>query len=129
MRTERFWSKIDKDPGCWLWTGGVTGRGYGSWRDPDRQSHAAHRLAYELLVGPIPAGLTIDHLCRVKICVNPAHMELVTPGENIRRARQQTHCPQGHEYTPENNIRAATCGHKCRECHNAFRRKAAKVVS
>jgi len=120
---EKFWSKVTKTSTCWLWTGAATGRGYGSWRAPNGRDYGAHRLAYETLVGPIPDGLTVDHLCRNKACVNPAHMELVTVRENILRSKARTHCPQGHEYTPENNLRAKTGGFKCRTCHNANRRK------
>jgi hypothetical protein len=90
---ERFWLKVDRqDQGeCWRWTGAVAG-GYGRfWIGPGRargRPVQAHRFAYELLVGPIPDGLTIDHLCLNKLCVNPAHMEPVTGAENSRRARR-----------------------------------------
>lgn len=72
----------------------------------------AHRVAYELVVGPIPDGLQLDHLCKVRKCVNPAHLEAVTCGENIRRGdtgkaaaevqSSKTHCPQGHPYSGDN---------------------------
>lgn len=84
---ERFWSKADKSPddGCWVWTSWIQPNGYGYfWLDGARY---AHRVAYEIAVGPIPAGLVIDHLCANKSCVNPAHLEVVTIGENTRRAR------------------------------------------
>jgi len=102
---EKFWffvSQADVDAGgCWMWRGQTIPLGYG------RLSHGgplqAHRVAYEILVGPIPEGLTIDHLCRVPGCVNPAHLEPVTASENLRRRHAAvTHCPQGHEYTAEN---------------------------
>lgn len=103
--------------------------GYGSfwWRG---KSHAAHRVAYQLQVGDIPDGMEIDHLCRTRHCVNPLHMEAVTHLENCRRAvsanRKKTHCPRGHEYTPENTMLAPHPeGHisrKCRKCHNARNR-------
>lgn len=71
--------------GCWLWTGTVLGSGYGQFRVG--MGHVrAHRFAYELLVGPIPEALTLDHLCRVTSCVNPLHLEPVTASENIKRA-------------------------------------------
>ena len=74
---ERFWAKVDKTDDCWLWTANRTNAGYGHfWLD--RRMVLAHRFAYELLIGPIPDGLTLDHLCRVRACVNPAHLEAVT---------------------------------------------------
>ena len=84
---ERFWEKVDKagQDECWLWTANKTApNGHGRFLGPGGQV-MAHRFAYELLVGPIPEGLVIDHLCRVRLCVNPAHLEPVTAEENIRR--------------------------------------------
>lgn len=83
----RFWAKVDIDPpsGCWLWTGAVDeATGYGRFWTADGLGYA-HRIAHELFVGPIPAGLDIDHLCRVRRCVNPAHLEPVTRRENLLR--------------------------------------------
>lgn len=82
----RFWDKVDKDghDGCWLWTDATSWNGYGRFYTGSRVM-SAHRLSYELAVGPIPDGLQIDHLCRVRACVNPAHLEPVTLAENIRR--------------------------------------------
>lgn len=127
---DRFWSKVDRrgPDECWPWTAGQNGYGYGYFNvDVTRAGHrcaAAHRVAYELLIGPIPDGLTLDHLCLNKLCVNPAHLEPVTLAENIRRSPQaqtklaRTHCPHGHEYTPE-NIRwrsRPNPGRSCRAC-------------
>ncbi len=83
---ERFWSYVDKDGpgGCWLWTGGVERNGYARFRHNGSRT-GVHRYSYELLVGPIPDGLTIDHLCGVRTCVNPTHLEAVTSRENTRR--------------------------------------------
>lgn len=123
---DRFWNKVDiQGPlDCWLWLDPLQ-RGYGRFSDSGR-THRAHRYAYELLVGPIPVGLTVDHLCRVRHCVNPLHFELVTLGENARRAnpgerraKQQlakTHCPQGHPYDEENTYRYER-RRGCRACH------------
>lgn len=106
-RLHRFWSKTtrDRDTGCWLWLGYIDPGGYGRFCRT-----GAHRWAYERLVGPIPEGLQIDHLCRVRHCVNPAHLEPVTPAVNTRRSpihraalnRQKTHCHRGHELAGSN---------------------------
>ena len=131
---ERFWSKVDKDQigtGCWVWKAFKDRHGYGKFWDGTRlpsgnpRKVLAHRFAYELLVGPIPDGLQIDHLCRNRSCVNPAHMEPVTSGENVRRGnsprlsgermRAKAHCPQGHKYTQENTYVWRGVRH-CREC-------------
>lgn len=84
--------------GCWLWQGCLSQNGYGRIN-----KDYAHRAMYEILMGPIPSRMVIDHLCRVRHCVNPDHMEIVTRGENILRgvghgAREarQTHCKRGH---------------------------------
>lgn len=86
----RFWAKVDKNApdGCWIWTASTCHEGYGRFNanDIDLPSTLAHRIAYTWLVGPIPAGLTLDHLCFVTNCVNPEHLEPVTNGENVRRA-------------------------------------------
>lgn len=85
---ERFWTKVDRSTGpdaCWHWLAGISAAtGYGNiwWLG---RTQSAHRVAYTLLRGPIPPALTIDHLCRVRHCVNPAHLELVTQAENNRR--------------------------------------------
>jgi hypothetical protein len=123
---QRFWSRVEKTDGCWLWTGGRGSAGYGSLtRNHRRDRIGAHRFAYELLVGPIPKGKQLDHLCRVRHCVNPAHLEPVTIKENVLRGEgitarlsRQTHCKHGHEFTPENTGRQGA-GRYCRTCHRA----------
>lgn len=82
--------------GCTEWQGSTLANGYGVIQYDGRTQYA-HRVAYELHVGPIPEGLHIDHLCRNRVCINPAHLEPVTQAENNRRARAvKTHCPHGH---------------------------------
>jgi hypothetical protein len=110
---------------CLIWTGTKTSHGYGSVT-VGRRTRAAHRVSYELAKGPIPDGLTLDHLCCVKLCVNPDHLEPVTALENIRRWRvlvaKPGHCIHGHEYTPENTYRRPLRPNRpeCRKC-NAVR--------
>lgn len=82
---ERFETFIEKTETCWLWTGSLTWDGYGIFRENNRRT-GAHRFAYEYFIGPIPDRLQIDHLCRVKNCVNPDHLEPVTNAENTARA-------------------------------------------
>lgn len=85
---------------CWLWTGSCDAAGYGQAFSRRRGTVTkAHRVIWEFCRGPIPAGLELDHLCRVRNCVNPDHLELVTHTENQRRVRR-THCRRGHPYTP-----------------------------
>lgn len=120
---------------CWLWTGHCSP--YGSIRLGGRGSRyeTAHRAVYRVLVGPIPKGLYLDHLCRNPPCVNPAHLEPVTPGENLRRSPitlqainlAKTHCPQGHPYDEVNTYARWTPSgpaRGCRECKRAKERRA-----
>lgn len=95
----RFWLKVSKDSsGCWLWTGTVKPGGYGKVTLRGRQYHA-HRAAWEHFRGPIPKGLDIHHQCRVRHCVNPKHMELVTPLGNQRRRREHEREVQAQDET------------------------------
>lgn len=105
----RFWEKVDKSGDCWLWGGKLNDGGYGQWSREINGTLFVHRIAYEMIIGPIPKGLVIDHLCRVRNCVNPAHMEPVTSAVNILRGEgacavhaRKTHCKRGHEFTTEN---------------------------
>ena len=120
---DRFWAKVDKTDECWTWTGGTNGEGYGRFRVGNRKA-GAHRYSYELLIGPIPIGLQIDHLCRNRLCVNPEHLECVTPSINVLRGltpavnRMRPHptaCPQGHPYSTE-NTRMTPNGIRCIIC-------------
>lgn len=121
-------STVDPDTGCWLWDGATT-VGYGRIKRNSRID-MAHRITYELFVGPIPENLTIDHLCRVRSCVNPAHLEPVTIAVNVMRGEslparnaRKTHCPQGHPYDDENTYVNPTTGWRlCRSCAREARR-------
>lgn len=108
---DRFWVKVEKTDGCWLWTASksLDGYGYIDLPNPSTKKVFAHRFAYEQLVGPIPDGYQIDHLCRVRNCVNPAHLEAVTPRVNVLRSSgvaanraRQSHCKRGHELAGDN---------------------------
>ncbi len=110
------------DNGCWVWTGGKARGGYGKTTH-NGKCGVAHRFVYEEMVGPVPAGLQLDHLCRNPACINPAHLEPVTPKENLMRGNTlqkanaaKTHCPQGHEYTHENTYRHADGRRVCIAC-------------
>jgi len=83
---DRFWAKVEKTAACWLWTGSLN-RGYGHFHVSRGSTTTGHRFAYELLVGPVPDGLELDHICKIKRCVNPAHLEPVPHIENSRRKR------------------------------------------
>nr|WP_202546322.1 HNH endonuclease signature motif containing protein [Streptomyces sp. SID2119] len=109
--------------GCLLWTAHLKSSGYGEFTAYGRRNVPAHRFAYELLVGPIPSGLHLDHLCRERRCVRPDHLEPVTPGENVRRGEgvsainaRKTVCPQGHPLSGENLYRKPDGRRVCRAC-------------
>jgi hypothetical protein len=94
--TDRFWAQVDRTPSCWLWTGHLNRDGYGQFKVTDRPGHyrtvRAHRWAWEAEHGPVPAGLTLDHLCGRPACVRPGHLDPCTAAENLRRrhARRRT---------------------------------------
>jgi HNH endonuclease len=133
MTEENFWKRVDKnsEDGCWRWLASTQHQGYGVvaiWNHGKRIKKMAHRLAYEFVKGPIPKGLTIDHLCRVPSCVNPAHLEAVSNRENVLRGvgltaqnARKTHCKRGHELTPENTYTPSNRPTErwCRICQRA----------
>lgn len=128
---KRFMDKVQPEPmsGCWLWVGSLNGDGYGQFSIKGK-SISAHRFSYMEFVGPIPDGLHLDHICRVRCCANPAHLEPVTNQENsIRGAkhgtygkaqRDKTHCANGHPYAGDNlRFRPDTGYRICRTCDNS----------
>lgn len=123
---DRFWSKVDKTDSCWLWKGALQSRGYGHLQIYGN-AVLAHRHSYALAKGAIPKGRVIDHICRVRNCVNPDHLELVSPKENTMRGigptainRRKTTCRLGHEFMVRGNGKR-----RCRICHAASKRKPA----
>lgn len=132
---QRFWSKVDKNgpAGCWLWTSALGTGGYPILWVGAGRSVRAHRFAYELLVGPVPSGLTLDHTCRTRRCVNPAHLEPCTAGENAARSplapynvkARATHCKRGHAFD-ERNTAIHNGRRECRACINLRARERAQ---
>lgn len=123
-----FWTYVEKGPDCWMWTGTVTGR-YGQVMYRAKK-WSAHRLAYTLTIGPIPPGMTLDHLCKVKTCVNPAHLEVVTRGENTLRGPGPSHdnalktaCKNGHPFNETNTYVNPRGARSCRICHASYQRR------
>lgn len=114
--------EVDELTGCWLWTGTLFSTGYAQVRLKGEQPQQGHRLAYEAIVGTIPDGYQIDHVyargCRHKRCVNPEHLEPVTPAENTRRYHDsRTSCRNGH---PRTNLYVDGQGkRRCRACRRA----------
>ncbi|MFE9844749.1 HNH endonuclease signature motif containing protein [Streptomyces goshikiensis] len=127
---ERLFSKVDATGICWLWTGAKNRGGYGAISKGRRDGAAiVHRVVWELLVGPIPDGSDLDHLCRVRACCNPDHLEPVTRAVNVARGshaagvQRRTHCKNGHAFTPENSRPNGPRGRACRTCVNEANRR------
>src|SRR5688572_7525736 len=139
---ERFWSKVNKDGPvpqnrpdlgpCWIWLGSCDSGGYGTFNYNDL-TVSAHKFIYKATYEEIPPNKQIDHLCRARNCVNPTHLEVVTQQENfergkgpavlaagrqkrIQQAKEQTHCPHGHLFSPENTYINTKRSRVCREC-------------
>jgi hypothetical protein len=134
-----FMSRTRVGSGCWQWLGPKNCYGYGTAKMFNVR-RMAHRLAYELFRGEIPEGKCLDHVCRKRDCVNPEHLRVVTNRENLFAPRSQspakvnsekTHCPRGHEYTPENTFHAKGLrgGRVCRTCrHDRWKREKVQAI-
>jgi|SRR5712671_3490197 len=127
---ERIFGRVSPEPmsGCWLYLGPLNRNGYGLISIHNR-TRLAHRASYEVFVGRIPVGLTLDHSCRVRSCLNPRHLTPMLNRDNVLRgtgpsaqAAKVTHCPQGHAYSIHGKTDARGW-RVCRPCHAAIPRK------
>lgn len=129
---QRFWAKVERTEDCWNWVGTIT-NGYGFVK-VNGGMRSAHRVAWQLSVGPVPDGMDVDHLCRNRRCVNPAHLEPVTHRENVLRGAgtaavnaRKTHCKHGHSLSDSNLIlQNGGRTRVCRECRNSRARRRAR---
>lgn len=122
----RFWSRVEKTNSCWIWKGECKSDGYGIFSTHSMPRIAVHRISFTLIRGSIPSGLTLDHLCRVRSCVNPSHLEPVTDKENVLRGAgptainyRKTSCPYGHLLDVIN----ARGDRRCSTCTRLSRRR------
>lgn len=131
-KARKAWERhVSPEPntGCWLWTASLGPKGYGRAFVGHRQRRPAHVVAWELLRGPVPDGRQLDHLCRVRSCVNPDHLEPVTNRENVLRGQgpsaqnaRKTHCKRGHELN-EANAYSGRGYRECRACQALWQRQ------
>jgi hypothetical protein len=127
----RLLKRTNKTEACWLWIGPLKSDGYAYTWD-GRRHQLVHRLAHELWIGPIAEGLQVDHLCKTRNCLNPKHLEAVTPLVNVRRSSSacaaKTHCPQGHPYDEANTYRPrlarGVAARVCKKCSADRQRRA-----
>ena len=132
---EIFWRQVMTEPnsGCWLWIGSLNHKGYGLIQFGPRSNRcimSVHRFAYEHWRGPIADGLELDHICRVRCCANPLHLEQVSHRENILRGQapsaqnaRRTHCKHGHALTPQNIYEPSPSSPNARICRICTKRR------
>ncbi len=134
---DRFWMKVNKNGpnGCWLWIAHKNKAGYGRLHARNTYIDLAHRFAYEQIKGPIPEGFTLDHLCRNRACVNPAHLEPVTRKDNVLRGighaaqnAKKTHCLRGHPFDLFNTSYGPDGDRTCRKC-GALRKRTYRATT
>lgn len=132
---ERFWQKVQKTDSCWHWTGALSAGGYGTFHDGEK-TVSAHRYSYSKMSGPVPPGMQLDHLCRNRHCVNPNHLEPVSPRENTLRGispaaenAKKDRCPRGHEYTVDDTYLYPRGGRFCRECRRNESRPQRRAIA
>src|SRR5690625_3233457 len=134
---ETFWTHVEVTGFCWNWTGSTFPSGYGAAAS-GRGARRAHRVGYELLVGSIPDGMQIDHLCRNLLCVNPDHLDVCDARTNTLRSfnpsavnARKTHCSSGHEFTVDNTYVKYGGSRRCRTCirEDMRRRRSTRAVS
>lgn len=129
---ENFWKKVNKTDSCWIWLGHKNNFGYGRIHYTENGEYLrtlAHRFSYKYLIGEVPVGLVLDHLCNNRLCVNPYHLKITTHRENILRGignpainSKKTHCKNGHEFNKE-NTRITKNGRQCVICRRKYSRE------
>ena len=126
---ERFWEKVCITETCWLWIGAKNRRGYGAFHLGTNLNKEAHRFAYETLIGDVPIGKELDHLCRNPSCIKTEHLEPVVHFTNVQRGDsppshniKKSHCPRGHPYDLTNTFWTRRGGRMCKECNRQHSR-------
>src|SRR5215475_10040875 len=121
MTLDAMWQRIAPTSACWEWNGAKTPLGYAVLRMPDGRNGYVHRIVYRILIGPIPTGSELDHLCRNPGCLNPDHLEPVSHRTNITRGKAaikaaRTHCRRGHRLSADSVFTRADGARCCRQC-------------
>lgn len=137
---KRFWEYVNKTETCWLWTAHVDNGGYGRFglrlgKNQWKSNYLAHRYSYELVNGEIPKELTVDHICKIRNCVNPDHLRLMTLVNNIKAGNAGIYnqvkkfCPKGHSYSGENLLFDTNSSRTCRMCRrNSWKQYRQRVL-